>query len=151
MRLYLRGTKEVHDKIVMLNPFQREIDFVTDRDMSLTQLTLQDFKGLQRLLLKKEKLVRKVNEIDRRLDGITGRSGGGLGSRRSITGGGRKGLLKAKVVKALQAAGKKGLHVVDLAKKVDSPVPNIRVWFYATGKKIKQIKQTAPATYAWTK
>jgi len=105
-------------------------------------------------------LEKSIAEIDRTLEGFGGgqRPGKRRGRGRRPKAGrvrrakksvGKRGALKTKVINALKAAGKNGLHVKDLAKKLKAKEPNLRVWFYSTGKKIKNIKQTKPATYAW--
>jgi hypothetical protein len=61
----------------------------------------------------------------------------------------RRGQLKEQIIQLIQAAGKKGIHVKEIVEKTGAKDPNVRVWFYSTGKKIKNIKQVAPATYGW--
>ncbi len=61
----------------------------------------------------------------------------------------RPGKLKNKIVALLQAAGKTGLTVRDLAAKLGVNPQRIYVWFNATGSRVKEIKKVAPATYAW--
>jgi hypothetical protein len=57
--------------------------------------------------------------------------------------------LKGRLLKALEAAGKKGLSVKELALNLKSKPANVSVWFYTTGKKIKGIKKVGPARYAY--
>lgn len=135
--------------------------------MSLSDLTVADLRQVEKLLSRKEQLQSEIANIDRSLlllernssgRGSGPRGFGGPGRPSSFgaafgvlraAGGGRKGVLKAKVIKALKKAGKDGMHVKALAKKLSVKEPNIRVWFYATGKKISNIKQISPATYRW--
>jgi hypothetical protein len=133
--------------------------------MSLSDLTVADLRQIEKLLSRKQQLQGQIANIDRSLlqlerfsnDRGSGLRGFGHGRPTSLgaafggraVGGGRKGILKAKVIKALKRAGKDGLHVKVLAKKLKVKEPNIRVWFYATGKKIGNIKQIKPATYRW--
>lgn len=37
----------------------------------------------------------------------------------------------------------------DIAAQAGVPVPNIRVWFYSTGKKMKEIKKAGRAMFRW--
>ena len=137
--------------------------------MSLTNLKLSDFKYITKLLTRKESLLGEIATIDQELSqfdtdqargaisngrSTTGRRGRPPGSgRKTIRSGGpkraRRGQMKEQIVALLKEAGKQGLHVRDIVKKTGTKDPSVRVWFYATGKKIKNIKQVAPATYAW--
>jgi hypothetical protein len=56
--------------------------------------------------------------------------------------------MKEEIINSLKGAGKQGAHVKEIVKQTGAKEPNVRVWFYATGKKIKNIKQVAPATCA---
>jgi hypothetical protein len=42
-----------------------------------------------------------------------------------------------------------GLTVKEIASKFKAKPGNLHVWFSSTGRKVKQIKKIAPATYAW--
>lgn len=115
----------------------------------LTQLTLATLKPLEKILRKKNALLNKVRTLDRQLESL----GGSIGGMTSGSQGGpnRHGALKEKIIHALQKAGKQGLHIKELAQQVDTKVPNVRVWFHSTGKKLRnEIKQIGRATYAWT-
>ena len=59
----------------------------------------------------------------------------------------RRGHLSDAVHAALQAAGKDGARIGDLAKKIDVNPRNLFVWFATTGKKFKAIKKVAPGHY----
>lgn len=60
----------------------------------------------------------------------------------------QRGQLSAAVQSALQAAGKEGVRVGDLAKKIGMNPRNLFVWFATTGKKFKAIKKIGPGHYA---
>ena len=62
----------------------------------------------------------------------------------------RGGKLKERLLKALEAAGKAGLTVKDLATNLKANPASVSVWFYTTGKKIKGIKKIGPAHYAYS-
>lgn len=59
----------------------------------------------------------------------------------------QRGQLSVAVQSALQAAGKEGVRVGDLAKKIGINPRNLFVWFATTGKKFKAIKKVAPGHY----
>jgi transposase-like protein len=70
----------------------------------------------------------------------------GRGKRKSK--GSHRGQLSAAVHAALQEAGKEGVRISDLAKKIGINPRNLFVWFATTGKKFKAIKKLAPGHYA---
>ena len=130
--------------------------------MTLAQLTLKDLKGLQKLLSKKAALESQIDTLNRQLSGF--KIGGTASTtakrpkrrrrkkavaktKRKPT---RKGI-KAPIIAELKMAGKEGIAVKDLAKKLKTKVANVRVWFYTTGKKVKEIKKAGPAKYCWGK
>ena len=119
--------------------------------MNLTQLTVRDIKQLRRLMEKRESLDKRLERINLQIDSL-GNDGTPRGQRRipgrSVSAV-RRGGLKARIISTLQDAGKQGLHIREIASKLKIKEPNTRVWFYGTGKKIKNIKQVARATYAW--
>ena len=122
--------------------------------MHITQLTLQDLRPLQRLLKKKQVLQSKIDNLNRLIERITDGRGTRVGQGFGGPGVGkisRHGELKTGVVEALQHAGKSGLHIKEIASSLQVKEPNIRVWFYSTGKKIKNIKKVGRARYAWVK
>ncbi len=59
-----------------------------------------------------------------------------------------RGGLKARIIRALRAAGDKGVTVKDLAGKLRKSYGNISVWFHTTGKAMKEIKKVAPGKFA---
>jgi transposase-like protein len=69
-------------------------------------------------------------------------------ARASKRGSGQKrGQLSVAVQAALQAAGKDGVRVGELAKKIGVNPRNLFVWFATTGKKFKAIKKVSPGHY----
>ena len=60
-----------------------------------------------------------------------------------------RGGLKGRIIRALRAAGGKGVTVTDLAAKLGKSYGNISVWFHTTGKGVKEIKKVAPGRFAW--
>jgi len=61
----------------------------------------------------------------------------------------KPGQFKDSVLATVKAAGKAGISVKDIARKLGLNPQRIYVWFNATGSKVKAIKKVAPATYAW--
>ena len=110
---------------------------------------------------RKEALVARVQDIEqemlriqRRVESAEGRDDrpaqltitrtGLRKMRRQQTG---RGELKQKIVSALRAAGKKGIAVGDLSKKLRVKRANLYVWFNGTGRKMREIKKFGPARY----
>jgi hypothetical protein len=62
----------------------------------------------------------------------------------------RRKALKGALLKKLEAAGKEGVTVKDLAASLNAKPASVSVWFYTTGKKIKGIKKVGTARYAYT-
>ena len=61
--------------------------------------------------------------------------------------GAKRGELSENIIRALGAAGDKGLKIKDLADKVGANYRNVSVWFVTTGKKYPKVKKVAPAHY----
>jgi hypothetical protein len=118
--------------------------------MDLTQLSSRELSAIGRLLAKKEALLAQIQKLDRALDAYS--EGGGQEAKptgrkkRSAAG---RGQLKSLIITALQAAGKAGLTVKDLAQKAGRKPANVYAWFYVTGKKVKHIKKVGEGKYAW--
>lgn len=58
-----------------------------------------------------------------------------------------RGQLKAKIVKALAAAGPKGLTVAELATKLGEKAGNLHAWFGITGKKVQGLAKIGKGLY----
>ena len=58
-----------------------------------------------------------------------------------------RGELKGKVIAALRAAGKRGITIGDLSKKLGVKRANLYVWFDGTGRNIRGLRKVAPAKY----
>jgi len=52
-------------------------------------------------------------------------------------------------MRALRAAGEKGVTVKDLAGRLGKSYGSISVWFHTTGKGVKEVKKVAPGKFAW--
>jgi hypothetical protein len=57
--------------------------------------------------------------------------------------------MKDGLLKALQAAGKEGLSVKELAASIKAKSASVSVWFYTTGKKVKGLKKLGAGRYAY--
>ena len=117
-------------------------------------------RKLVRLTERKEGLMAQIQEIDREMIrvqnkfGIPSREGdqrapvtvsrapGGSVRRRS-----KRGALKAKILRALRSAGKKGATVGELSKKLKVPSANLYVWFNGTGRSVPGIRKVGVAKY----
>jgi conjugal transfer/entry exclusion protein len=118
------------------------------------QITRTDLNKISALLKTKEKLLAQVGRIDSQLGSFNGSVStrrapakpARSGRKASVQ---RRGQLKEKIIGSLKAAGKQGLSVKEVAAKVKSKEPNVRVWFFTTGKKVKEIKRVGKAKYSW--
>jgi hypothetical protein len=71
----------------------------------------------------------------------------GRGKSKGPGKGAKRGELSENIIRALGAAGDKGLKIKDLADKVGANYRNVSVWFVTTGKKYPKVKKVAPAHY----
>jgi len=126
----------------------------------LTNIPSSTLKQLVRLSERKEALMAQIQEIDREMlrvqdkFGIPSREGdqrapvtvsrapGGPIRRRS-----KRGALKEKILRSLRSAGKKGVTVSELSKKLKVPSANLYVWFNGTGRSVSGIKKIGVAKY----
>lgn len=143
--------------------------------MEISSLSSSTLKSLISLVEKKEKLSAELAKIDLAVNAALGggeipvpfskkpkasviRGGGGevpnpfakkprkpRKPRRPRKG--RRGALKEKIVAELQAAGKAGVSVKELAAKLGVKSQNVHVWFSTTGKTVGA-KKIAPGKYA---
>ena len=60
----------------------------------------------------------------------------------------RRRKLQPSILKALSAAGAKGLSVKELAAQIKRSPTSVRVWLYTSGKKIAAIKKVAPGIFS---
>ena len=125
--------------------------------MNLTTLTTSQFKQIISLMKQKEDVEARLAKLNAQLAAFEG--GTPTKSKSAAAKTGRKagqktaraprGALKAEIVNALKAAGKNGLSVGELAKKMGVTGARMFNWFYATGKTVPQIKPAGKARYAW--
>jgi hypothetical protein len=119
--------------------------------MSLSSLSSTQLERLVRLIKEKEALQSKLSSIERSLDSfgegeprVLNFSAGGKPRRRR-----RKTTLKDGILKKLHTAGKKGLTVSEMAQTLKANHGSVSVWFYTTGKNIKEIRKIGKAKYAY--
>ncbi|MBK9139738.1 MAG: hypothetical protein IPM17_13395 [Verrucomicrobia bacterium] len=62
---------------------------------------------------------------------------------------GKPAVAKETVIAMLKASGRSGITVLDMARRLNVDPQRIYTWFNAVGKKIKEVKKIAPATYIW--
>jgi len=130
--------------------------------MNLSQIKLSDLKVIEGLLKRKEALVKELGQIEARLNsfvsGVAPRATKASPPRAARTvGKARKagakrrppGELKQRILALLQQSGKAGISVREIASRLGLNPQRVFVWFNATGKRLKEIKKVAPATYTW--
>ncbi|VVM06806.1 hypothetical protein MAMC_01264 [Methylacidimicrobium cyclopophantes] len=125
--------------------------------MRLTQITSAQLSEIARLVQEKEGLLKKVSEINRRLqylpaEGRRRSRGGTTATRGRIPGkaGRHPGKLKAAVLDALEEAGSQGLSVKELSAKLGVKANNLYSWFYTTGKKVANLVKGGDGRYIYT-
>ncbi|WP_202213056.1 hypothetical protein [Methylacidimicrobium sp. AP8] len=123
--------------------------------MKLTQITSAQLHEIARLVQEKESLLKRVSEINRRLQYLPADGGGrarATNARGRIPGrrGRRPGKLKAAVLDALAAAGSEGLSVKELSEKLGVKANNLYSWFYTTGKKVPHLVKSPEGKYIYT-
>jgi hypothetical protein len=120
--------------------------------MSLSSLTSVELHRLIKLVKEKEILqvrLAKVESSLEALDGGKGTKAKSVPSKRGPRRGRRRASLKDGILKKLQAAGKEGLTVKELAASLNANAGSVSVWFYTTGKKTKAIKKVGVARFAY--
>jgi Skp family chaperone for outer membrane proteins len=121
--------------------------------MSLTNLSSASLERLVELITEKEKIQTKLAKIQRAIEAL---ETGVQSKQNRVTAGPKKRAtrrgkrLKDRLLKALEAAGKAGLSVQDLAANLKAKPTSVSVWFYTTGKQIKGIKKIGPGRYAYS-
>jgi hypothetical protein len=120
--------------------------------MNISSLTQSDIKQIEKLVTRKEALQAEIDRINAELTAVFGGQAGAdaaQGKPGSDFTHQKRGALKDAIIELLKGAGKPGIAVKEIAARVNARPGNIHVWFTSTGKKVKEIKKIAPATYAW--
>ncbi len=114
--------------------------------MKLADLSAVQLQSLIRLVKEKEALAARLGQIEQRIqeieDGVAP-----LHKPRKIRRWSRRDGRKATILRALEAAGVKGLNLRQIAEEVGISYASVRVWFSTTGKGLDKIEKLAPATY----
>lgn len=120
--------------------------------MALSDLSSAQIQRLVQLVKEKEAIQAKLAQVERSLEALDGGKetkgkplAKKVGSRRAR----RRAPLKDALLKKLQDAGKEGLSIKELANSIKAKPGSVSVWFYTTGKKIKEFKKVGPARYAY--
>jgi hypothetical protein len=117
--------------------------------MPFSNLSSSQLERLIQLIKEKETIQAKLVQVNRSMEAFEARNAPSLkplaqkGSR-------RRGAIKIGLLKKLEAAGKGGLSVKDLAASLKAKPASVAIWFYTTGKKVKGIKKVGRAKYAYS-
>ena len=118
--------------------------------MALSDLSSAQLQQLIHLVKEKESLQVQLAGVKRSLDGLF--AGNSVEKKTSgvkepkVR---RRAALKDGLLKKLQAAGKDGLTIKELAASLRAKPASVSVWFYTTGKKIKGIKKVGKGRFAY--
>ncbi len=121
--------------------------------MALTDLSSSQLHRLIQLVKEKESLEIQLVKINHSLNDL---ESGKIAGEKSPSSPGRppvrrrrRAKLKDGLLKKLQAAGKQGLTIKELAASLKAKPASVSVWFYTTGKKIRGIKKVGTARFAY--
>jgi hypothetical protein len=117
--------------------------------MSLATLSSRQLHLLVALVKEKKSLQARLAQIGKSLERLSGNVERPMRGAKRQSPHRRRKALKAPLLKALQAAGKEGLTVKELAARLEAKPGSVGVWFYTTGKKIKTIKKVGRARFAY--
>ena len=125
-----------------------------------TNIPSATLRKLVKLSERKEALMVQIQEIDREMTRLARQveQTPGASHKGRVTfsaapkkpPGGRRvkrGALKEKIVRALRAAGKKGITIRELSDKLGVRTANLYVWFNGTGRNVRGIKKIGVAKY----
>ena len=120
--------------------------------MNLSNLTHRDLVEITRLVKRRSQLMAEVAKLDRQLAGYEGGGGATRPAAPTAKAGRKRGYrrkAKQEIIELLKSAGSEGITVREIADKFGVNVNRIFNWFYATGKKLKNIKKVGEARYRW--
>jgi hypothetical protein len=124
--------------------------------MSLSKLSIEQLEQAVELLKQRELLLSKLDNVNRHLQRLENGQAhipfvqdSGNNSAISPKRGKQRRKLQPSILKALNAAGAKGLSVKELAAQIKTSPASLSVWLYTTGKKTPGVKKIAPGTFAY--
>jgi predicted nuclease with TOPRIM domain len=118
--------------------------------MALTDLSSAQLERLVELIKEKETLQSRLDEVIQSLEALEkGDASSQTKALPRARGRRRRVRLKEALLKSLEAAGKAGITVKELAVTLGAKPSSVSVWFYTTGKKIKGIKKVGKARFAY--
>lgn len=126
--------------------------------MDFTSITRKDIDRLVPLVTERDAIVDRLAEISKVLGGGASVGSGFVSSDKKSNakdakkvrkGSGRSGVLKDAIVQVLKQAPVGGVSVETIAETLNRKPAAIHVWFYTTGKAIKEIKKIGRGLYTW--
>jgi anti-sigma factor RsiW len=127
--------------------------------MNLHSLRASELRQVAQLLEEKEALQAQLAEIESQIAGLLGAQpvrtaavkpvAAKPTAKRAKGKRAERGSVKATIIEHLKAAGKNGITVKDLAARLNLGYNRVFNWFYATGKRVKQVKKLGEARYGW--
>lgn len=127
--------------------------------MDFTSLTRSDIDRLAKLITERDAIIARLSEISKVLGGgssVDGRSTpeetkqSAQREKKAKKETGRSGAVKDAVIQVLKQAPVGGVSVSAIAETLKRKPAAIHVWFYTTGKTIKEIKKVGRSMYAWS-
>lgn len=125
--------------------------------MDLSSLTRSDIDRLTKLIAERDSVIARLAEISDALGGGTWVGGGVAKSPKKAAKPqtaakvlGKRGSLKDAIVSLLQKAPLSGISVETLSAELKRKPTALHVWFYTTGRKMKEIKKVGRGIYAWS-
>lgn len=128
--------------------------------MDISHINSAVLRKLLSLSEKKEVLLAKVKEIEQELVAATLGHGSASAPKNKVEAkvgkaprktrrkrGGRRGVLKDRILGILAAAGESGARVRDIAAQLKVAPQNIHVWFSSTGKKLGIVEKVEAGRY----
>lgn len=120
--------------------------------MSILDIAPSNLRAIVSLAEKREKLLAEVGQIENQIRSLEGgkavaKSAKAPKASKAKRPTGKRGALKDAILAELEAAGKAGVSVKDIAPKLGVKSQNIHVWFASTGKKLG-IKRVGPGRYS---
>ena len=118
--------------------------------MSLSALSSSHLQELVHLLAEKSAIQAQLAKVDAALNALDAGEGTVSrvpGKRRQKRR--RRGGLKEAILEQLRAAGKPGVAVKEIAASIGANTASVAVWFYTTGKKMKEIKKVGRGQFSF--